>query len=170
MDNRHLTDDEIQDYLDTRSPELVDRVEKHTASCDKCKSMLHDYVSLYSGLGDDDGFELSADFVKKVIASANMTEHESFLSRFGNQILAATGLAVAIAAFIMLSDITLFSSIISKTGMVIESALVRIFEESSASAGSTIELILPGIFAVLAMWLLDRHVIHAKKKPSSLMI
>ncbi len=170
MDDRHLTDDEIQDYLDTRLPELAGRVEKHTASCDKCKSMLKDYASLYSGLSDDTGFELSDDFTNGVVASIHKNEREPFLSRFGNQILAATGIAAAVAALVMLPDIALISSFISRTSALLESSLVRTFEHTSASAGGTLGLILPGAFALLAMWILDRHVIHAKKKPSSLMI
>jgi anti-sigma factor RsiW len=170
MGNRHLTDDEIQEYLDTRSSELTDRVEKHAASCDRCGSMLQHYVNLYSGLDDDSDFDLSVDFTKNVIEAAGLTEHESFLNRFSSQILAATGLAVAAVAFVILSDVSLLLRLISNTGMLLESALTKPFEGNLGAASGTIGLILPGIFAVLAMWLLDRHVLHAKKKPSSLMI
>ena len=168
MDDRHLTDDEIQEYLDTRSSELADRVEKHTASCDRCGSMLQHYASLYSGLGDDSDFNLSIDFTKNVIEAAGLTESDSFLNRFSSQILAATGLVCAAAAFVILSDVTLLLRFISNTGMLLENTLAKPFEGNLGSG--TIGLILPGISAMLAMWLLDRHVFHAKKKPSSLMI
>lgn len=170
MGNRHLTENDIQEYLDTQSPELIDRVKQHTASCDKCGSMLQEYVSLYSGLGDDAGFDLSADFAKNVIKVADLTERGSVWSRFSSQILAATGLVCAAIAFVILSDVSLILKLLSNTGVLLEHALSKPFEGKLGAASGTLWLILPGISAMLAMWIFDRHILHAKKRPSSLMI
>ena len=170
MGDRHLTDDEIQEYLDIQHSELADRVEKHTASCDICKSMLQNYTSLYSGLDDETGFDLPFDFTKNVIKATDFSKSDSFQSRFSNQILAISGLVAASVAFTLLSDVSILSNFVLKIGTLLGNTLSKPFGGDIGSASGTFGLILPGVFAVFTIWILDRHVLHAKKKPSSLMI
>lgn len=65
---RHLSDQQIQDYLD-RDPAL-DRpeVERHLSACATCRGSMAAYRQLYKGLGDETGFMLSANFADAVVA------------------------------------------------------------------------------------------------------
>jgi anti-sigma factor RsiW len=68
MIDRHLTDDELQSYLD--GDPLSDRewVENHLRVCDRCREELARYEQLYMELAKDVGHELSPDFADSVIS------------------------------------------------------------------------------------------------------
>lgn len=68
MIDRHLTDDELQSYLD--GDPLSDRewVEDHLRVCDRCREELARYEQLYMELAEDEGYELSPDFEDSVIS------------------------------------------------------------------------------------------------------
>ncbi len=68
MELRHLTDEEIQNYLDN-IPRSGNRfVEEHLRSCQLCRKALEGYKRLYVGLKTDKGFELPPDFTEKVFS------------------------------------------------------------------------------------------------------
>lgn len=68
MIDRHLTDDELQSYLD--GDPLSDRewVENHLRVCDRCREELARYEQLYTELAKDEGHELSPDFSESVVS------------------------------------------------------------------------------------------------------
>jgi predicted anti-sigma-YlaC factor YlaD len=66
---RHLTDEEIQDFLDGNlSPQNALSIQTHLGSCPACQQTLKQYQGLYAGLKSDQGFVLSPDFAKSVIS------------------------------------------------------------------------------------------------------
>ena len=87
MPLKHLTDDEIQDYLDGN---LTQRdwvlAEKHLKTCPLCQEALKQYKALYVGLKHELGFELSQNFAKAVIrrlpAQEEAEPHFDFLNIF----------------------------------------------------------------------------------------
>jgi hypothetical protein len=68
MELRHLTEEEIQDYLDNIPGSGNSFVEEHLRSCQLCQKALEGYKRLYAGLKTDKGFELSPDFTEKVFS------------------------------------------------------------------------------------------------------
>lgn len=52
---QHLTEDEIQTYLDGCSKEARQPIEAHLAKCPACRMLLNDYKRLYVALADDSG-------------------------------------------------------------------------------------------------------------------
>jgi hypothetical protein len=68
MELKHLTDEEIQDYLDS-SPSSVDRtIEEHLKTCQLCKGALEEYKRVYAELKVDKGFELPPNFANLVLS------------------------------------------------------------------------------------------------------
>lgn len=53
MELRHLTDEEIQDYLDGNVPSGNRYVQEHLRKCERCRKALLEYQSLYLGLKKD---------------------------------------------------------------------------------------------------------------------
>ncbi len=68
MELRHLTEEEIQNYLDDIPGSGNRFVEEHLRSCQLCQKDLAGYKRLYAGLKTDKGFELSPDFTEKVFS------------------------------------------------------------------------------------------------------
>ena len=64
----HLTDDQLQDYLDGNLSSVSNTVGEHLEECQLCQEALEEYKRLYAGLKDHRGFELSPDFAKSVLS------------------------------------------------------------------------------------------------------
>ncbi len=61
MSMMHLSDIEIQEYLDTKTNK--EQVEKHIAGCKKCAVSVTDYKSFYSVLSKEEPVALSVEFI-----------------------------------------------------------------------------------------------------------
>jgi hypothetical protein len=97
MQLEHLTDEEIQDYLDENlSGKITLLVRQHLEGCHRCREALKQYQSVYVGLEDEKGFELSKVFARSVVnklpAEGEAKSYFSFLNIF----LALLGLAISI--------------------------------------------------------------------------
>lgn len=57
----HLSENDIQEYLDTNSNK--ENVENHIVGCEKCALLLAEYESFYTELAVDETPQLSVDFV-----------------------------------------------------------------------------------------------------------
>lgn len=79
MNSSHLTDDQLQSYLD-RNP-TAGGIEDHLKSCARCRQALAAYRSLYSAMAEDPGVRLAPDFAEAVMARLPrreaVAEHES---------------------------------------------------------------------------------------------
>lgn len=53
MQVRHLTDEEVQDYLDKNISENTIFIEAHLKQCGKCREVLQQYQNLYEELKDE---------------------------------------------------------------------------------------------------------------------
>jgi predicted anti-sigma-YlaC factor YlaD len=69
MSLKHLTDEEIQEYLDGNlSPENELLFETHLKICPHCQESLKQYQSLYVDLANDEGFDLPKSFAESVLS------------------------------------------------------------------------------------------------------
>jgi predicted anti-sigma-YlaC factor YlaD len=64
----HLTDEQIQEYLDNGPGKATESVAAHLENCPSCRAAVAEYRHFYQQLTDDTGFELPADFAASVIA------------------------------------------------------------------------------------------------------
>jgi predicted anti-sigma-YlaC factor YlaD len=64
----HVTDEQIQEFLDAGVGKKNRAVAEHLAECPDCRAAVADYRHFYRQLADDTGFELDPDFAASVIA------------------------------------------------------------------------------------------------------
>jgi hypothetical protein len=106
MQLEHLTDEEIQDYLDGNlSSETTLQVDEHLQVCRRCRETLKHYQSLYVGLEDDTGFELSKGFAKAVIRRLPAQEEAKSHAGVFNVLLMVLGVAVSLGVTLYLIDL-----------------------------------------------------------------
>ena len=76
---KHLTDDEIQDYLDGNiSKDNID-IEKHLQTCRECRNALNQYNDLYDELKDDSDIPLPKNIAQSVVSKISVkTEVQSY--------------------------------------------------------------------------------------------
>ena len=55
---KHLTDEEIQNYLDGNIPGEMDNIKKHLDSCVLCRENLAVYENIYVELENESEFQL----------------------------------------------------------------------------------------------------------------
>ncbi len=63
---QHLTDDQMQDYLEGNPSDNQAEIIVHLASCRECRMAVVQYQTLFQGLKNDTGFELSPGFAVSV--------------------------------------------------------------------------------------------------------
>ncbi len=68
MELKHLSDEEIQDYLDGSLSSANREIKEHLETCQLCKAVLEEYRKVYAELRVDKGFELSQGFANSVIS------------------------------------------------------------------------------------------------------
>lgn len=67
MELGHLTDEQIQEFLDRDAGERQESVAVHLESCPSCRAAVAEYRALYQQMTDDTGFDLPADFAALVM-------------------------------------------------------------------------------------------------------
>jgi anti-sigma factor RsiW len=68
MGLKHLSDDEIQSYLDGTSSEYNEPVAQHLAECEQCRQELQVYRALYGSLSDAPVESLAPGFSDRLLA------------------------------------------------------------------------------------------------------
>ena len=97
MSDTHLTDDQIQSYLD--NPEITNRekIEQHLSICSICRQAVAQYRALYTDLQKDFAPAFSRNFSKNVITALSGSE-ENRWQRYESGFIAAfflVGIAVS---------------------------------------------------------------------------
>jgi hypothetical protein len=85
MNIGHLSDDQIQSYLDDRSNSTAPDVQEHLRSCAQCQRKTDHYRMLYSSLDQDPVPPLPANFASKIIsrlAARHKPQWEKYESGF----------------------------------------------------------------------------------------
>ncbi len=121
MTDRHLTEEQLQDYLDGALAES-DPVIRHLDDCPRCRQALQSYRRLYDALELEPARELSPDFADKVVArlpeSYEMFEAETIAGRFrlrDSLVFFIAAAAVLAAAVYFLNPMSLLASIAGVT-------------------------------------------------------
>lgn len=106
MQLKHLTDEEIQDYLDGNlSQEIALLAQQHLQVCQRCREALKQYEGLYLELKEDKGFELSKGFPKAVLR--RLPAEGEAESRFGfvNTLLVILGIIISVGVTLYYVDL-----------------------------------------------------------------
>lgn len=170
MGMRHLTDAQIQDYLDGNPVEDTEEIESHLHSCEACRTELARYRGISTALSEDVGFELDPNFAADVVASLQEQGAEKFFFKLSHIILWATGLFAAIAVLIRFTNIEKTFSGFSEAGKQGESAFKEYYlsiKHTIESSGLDIRLILMIALVILSIFLIDRLITRTRKHITS---
>lgn len=112
MATTHLTDEQIQDYLDGNLTHYqVTFLTEHIQSCQKCQAELAQYQSLYGELKEDVPFNLSPNFSNAVMKAVQAEQKKAFWARVWNMLLPIIGIAVGIGVMMYYVDFKPFVKI-----------------------------------------------------------
>jgi hypothetical protein len=102
MELRHLSDEEIQDYLDGSPSSVNKTIEEHLETCQLCKGILEEYKKVYAELKKDIGFELSPDFSSLIISKLSLKASPKPLTSYAGIFLAILGLVLGVGSMFYL--------------------------------------------------------------------
>ncbi|MFQ5823129.1 MAG: anti-sigma factor family protein [bacterium] len=91
---RHVTDEEIQEYLDGKLSMENRWIPTHLENCEFCKKQLSQYQNLYVALNREINFSLSPNFSESVIARIHKDFAVTFKIRVWHIVLSAFGLMI----------------------------------------------------------------------------
>lgn len=152
---KHLTDEELQDYLDGNTPEMKAAIEEHLEICASCRENMQIYEGLYTRLRDESGISLSPDFAETVIAK--IPEIPPARARFNylNILWAILGIAVVIGVSMHYTDLndigaTTVNSLIPKIDL--QAPQISMMEKPSFEVFEKYKLLfIGGIILVLVL-------------------
>ncbi len=97
MSNEHLTDEQIQNILDSRMLKAGSILPLHLGTCASCQKRLDSFRQLYAGLAADPGFALPPAFADSVLDKISASR-PVFWERPAAKIAMAIGTAAVILA------------------------------------------------------------------------
>ena len=74
----HLTDDEIQGYLDNSFVEDKDKITEHLKFCPTCKQQVEAYENVYSSIHTEPDFVEPINFADKIITKIESSEDRKY--------------------------------------------------------------------------------------------
>lgn len=165
MQLKHLNDDEFQDYLDGNLPqEKTLSIKRHLESCPACRQALEQYQSLYVGLQEEKGFELSKGFAKAVLKQIpTEPEAESHFS-FLNTLLVVLGIMIPLGVTLYFLDLGPLGRAFSH--IVLEP--LGGFEDLLVSLNGSLGLAACAVLTLIVIGGLDRLIFQSKYKRISL--
>ncbi len=166
MNNGHLTDDDLQAFLDGSIPEAAG-INKHLSDCPACRLALQQYRALYAALAYDPTPALSDGFAERVLAELPVEQdltakRRPHLAVIGDWAIPAMALVVITAVACYFVDLpTLLKALAgwadpSRLG---DNAVVSAIGKFFAALGISRPAFLTGAAAVIAVLGLDR-IIH----------
>lgn len=165
MQLKHLTDEEIQDFLDGNlSAEIALLTERHLGTCTLCREAVKQYQSVYSGLDRDEGFDLSKGFAKSVVKT--LPEQREAKPPFDllNVFLMILGVIVATGVTIRYVDLRPLGSALSHLlpGPELGSGVVAFVEDLLIGLNGNLGLLILGVLTLLIIAGLDRLLVQPR--------
>jgi len=168
MATEHLTDEQIQDYLDGNlSHDQVSILTEHFQSCQKCQTELAQYKSLCGVLKEDVAFDLSPSFSNAVMKAVQADAKKALLARLWNLLLPIIGIAVAIGVMIYYIDFKPFMKVFADSlnpGRYVDSAVLSELNPVLAKLNVNLNIIVFAGLSLLAVILIDYLISRHKEK------
>jgi hypothetical protein len=167
MQLKHLTDEEIQDFLDGNlSRDITLLTERHLETCPLCREAVKQYQSVYAGLDEEEGFELSKGFSKSVVKM--LPAEGKAKSSFGilNIFLTISAVIVAAGVTIRYVDLRPLGSALSHLlpGPQLGSGVVAFIEEFLIGLNGNLGLLILGVLTLVIIGGLDRFLLQPKHR------
>lgn len=168
MVEEHLTDQQIQDFLDGNlSQEQESIFRGHLQSCPQCHSELAQYRALYSELQSEMAFELSPDFSSRVITAIQAEARKAWLARLWNLLLPMFGICIGIGVMIYYVDFKPFLKVFSDSlnpSRYFDSIVMTNLKEVLIKFNLNLNLIMFAGLSLLVVILIDQLLSRHKEK------
>jgi anti-sigma factor RsiW len=159
---RHLTDEQIQRYLDGDMSRDSDAA-YHLQHCPACQRQLQSYRKVYEGLQQDVGFELAPGFAESVMTRLAAAPERSSRVSFAGLILLIFG-TVAVAGlalyFFEVKALTKMLASLSTMGISFGSSIVESLRVTTASLGVGMDIMLSAGLILLTFAAIDRILVR----------
>jgi hypothetical protein len=165
MQLKHLTDEEIQEYLDGNlSGDVALLIQEHIQACPLCREAVKQYQSVYVGLEDEKGFELPRGFAKSVVNK--LPAEAEAKSRFGiiNILLVALGVAISLGITLYLIDLKPLGKALSDflPGPELGTGLLDLVKGLLVGLNGNVEFLMVALLIFLLVAGLDRLVLQPR--------
>ena len=167
MQLKHLTDEEIQNYLDGNLSREIDLLTKrHLETCPLCREAVKQYQDVYAGLDQDKGFDLSKGFAKSVVKI--LPEQKEAKPPFDllNVFLMILGVIVAAGVTLYYVDLRPLGSALSHLlpGPELGSGVVAFVEDLLIGLNGNLGLLILGVLTLLIIGGLDRLLLQPRHR------
>lgn len=167
MQLQHLTDEEIQDYLDGNLSEdnaLLAR--QHLETCPLCRKAVKQYQSIYVRLEDDQGFELSKGFARSVVNKLPAEAEAKSYSGIINIILAVMGIVVSLGITLRYVDLKPLGRALSDfiPGPDLGTGLLDLLEGLLVGLNGNVGFLIVALLVFFLVAGLDRFVLQPRYK------
>jgi hypothetical protein len=161
---KHLTDGEIQSYLEGAWPPNTE-ISRHLKKCAICQQELQSYRQVYRALKQDSGFELSSGFAESVMGRLTATTMSTSQSSLINSILIILGSIITLGitlyftnGAVVIETLKGVSSEIAHVG----STLIESFQSVTSSLGVRADVLLFSVMLLLMFTVLDRILLRSR--------
>jgi anti-sigma factor RsiW len=159
MEMKHLSDEQIQDYLDGNPRKDQIEIEVHLESCGQCREELERYRVLSQTLSEDPGFELSSGFAADVIAGMEESAAESFFFKVARVVLWMVGIAVSFGIAIYFTNMKMVVEkfkLMQAEGQGIFDSIWAALQNLFAGSHNSLTLFALAALVIVGIALLDR--------------
>ncbi|MEA2030234.1 MAG: hypothetical protein U9N55_01380 [candidate division Zixibacteria bacterium] len=164
---RHISDDEMQAYLDQSDFSEKDNLKHHLRTCSWCRNRFRQYQQLYEGLGKDSGYKLPEGFSDSVMARLSIVSSVSSVHRQLNVLWGSLGLIATLCLvwyFIDLESLAVcFTRPFTPLVQVGQVILLQIRDFLSIADGYAVPLVASGLI-ILGVAVVDRLLLYFRYK------
>lgn len=102
---KHLSDDEIQAYLDGAPPALDRDLKVHLETCAACQNAVGQYKTLYAGLADDTAYDVPSDLAQTVVSRLGLATRKGRLALPADIALVAGAIVAMVVVVVNFLDV-----------------------------------------------------------------
>jgi len=117
MEHKHLTDDEIQDFLDGNIPRGETDLRHHLERCEICTAALEQYKTVYVGLHKEPEFRLPKNFARSIVSKISPEHPIPSFFMSADIIPIVIGLVFALGAIFYFVDLKPVVEIIARISL-----------------------------------------------------
>ncbi len=166
MEINHLTDEQIQDYIDGNPVVNRQEIESHMEGCAKCAREMRHYRKLSMMLSSEPEFELAPDFASEVVAFMNEQGAEKFFHKLAQVTMWVAGAVVGLILLIQFTDFEeAFKGFTSggEDGKGYFDVVVGAFQNLFAGSEANIAMIALAVAVIFTIFVIDRLISRARK-------
>ena len=166
----HLTDAEIQDYVDGLPTLERRRIDMHLESCQRCEEQVEQYKTLFEALSEDVKLTLSANFSQSIIHEIKQEVRTVSRFRILPALVSFLGLTIAALGLLNFTTLQPLTRLMRATSSIRNSINLEWSGKIVAFlSGLDLDLSLLGVavFVVFLMSLIDHFVFQSKPKLTS---